>query len=85
MALGFKHNIGEQLRIKILERGNNPGQGVGHLQDGTMVVVDNASELIGKEVDIKIGNFIQTSSGRMVFATLVNNSRSKAKARKIRR
>ena len=77
MALGFKYNIGDQLRIRILERGNNPGQGVGHLQDGTMVVVDNASELVGKEADIKIGNFLQTPSGRMVFATLVNNSHSK--------
>lgn len=63
---------GERTKIKILAEGSNPKQGVGYLPDGTMAVVDNASKMIGKEVEIEFIRSLQTSAGRMMFANLVN-------------
>lgn len=59
---------GTKLKIKITEKGSNRGQGVGHLNDGTMVVVDHASKHIGKEISAEIIRTHQTSAGRMIFA-----------------
>lgn len=59
---------GKRIKIKITEKGSNRGQGVGHLNDGTMVVVDHASKFVGKEVSAEIIRTHQTSAGRMVFA-----------------
>ncbi len=61
---------GEKIQLKILEKGSNPGQGVGHLNNGTMVVVDKAANLIGKEVTVEFMKFFETSSGKMIFAKL---------------
>ncbi|CRG03670.1 Uncharacterized PIN and TRAM-domain containing protein TTHA0540 precursor [Streptococcus pneumoniae] len=52
--------------------GKEPGQGVGYLDDGTMVVVDNAKKLIGQHVDLEVISLLQTSSGRIVFAKNLN-------------
>lgn len=70
LAIAATGNIatGTKLRLKITEKGSNRGQGVGHLDDGTMVVVDNASKYIGKEVSAEVIRTHQTSAGRMVFA-----------------
>ncbi len=62
---------GEKIRLKITEKGSNRGQGVGHLQDGTMVVVDRASNKIGKDVTVEFVRFYETSSGKMIFAKIV--------------
>lgn len=62
---------GEKMRIKITEKGANKGQGVGHLSDGTMVVVDKASNKVGKEVNVEFERFHETSAGKMIFAKLV--------------
>ena len=62
---------GEKIRLKITEKGSNRGQGVGHLQDGTMVVVDRASSKIGKDVTVEFVRFYETSSGKMIFAKIV--------------
>lgn len=70
---------GEHFRIKITGTGNNPGQGVGHMQDGTMVVVDNAATRVNSEVDIDVLRFIQTSAGRMVFAKVSAHQTKKKK------
>ena len=59
---------GTKLRLKITEKGSNRGQGVGHLADGTMVVVDHASKLIGKEISAEVIKAHQTSAGRIIFA-----------------
>ena len=48
--------------------GKEPGQAVGYLDDGTMVVVDNAKNLIGSHVNLEVVSLLQTSSGRIVFA-----------------
>lgn len=61
---------GEEISLKIIKEGKEAGQGVGYLEDGTMVVVENASKYIGKVVDIVIDSAIQTPTGRIIFAKL---------------
>ncbi|HBA55235.1 MAG TPA: PIN domain nuclease, partial [Syntrophorhabdus aromaticivorans] len=61
---------GEQMNIKILKEGKEYGQGIGYLDDGTMVVVDEARKLLGKPVDVVVTSVLQTTSGRMIFAKL---------------
>ncbi len=59
---------GERIRLTIARPGESEGQGVGYLPDGTMVVVEDAGDRIGSEVEIIITNAVQTSAGRLVFA-----------------
>ncbi len=61
---------GEQMAIRILKEGKEYGQGIGYLDDGTMVVVDDARKLLGKSVDVVVTSVLQTTSGRMIFAKL---------------
>jgi uncharacterized protein YacL len=56
--------------IKILKEGKEHGQGIGYLDDGTMVVVDDARKLLGRSVDVIVTSVLQTTSGRMIFAKL---------------
>ena len=58
---------GEALTVKIVKPGEEAGQGVGYLDDGTMIVVAGGREWIGKEVKIAVTNVMQSSSGRMIF------------------
>ncbi len=64
---------GEKIKLKILEKGSNRGQGVGHLNDGTMIVVDNAASKIGKEVLVEFVKFHETSAGKMIFAKIAKS------------
>lgn len=66
---------GQKFKLKIETAGTNPGQGVGHLPDGTMVVIENAAKKVGSETEIELIRFLQTPSGRMVFAKLATKSR----------
>jgi uncharacterized protein YacL len=59
---------GESLRVQILREGKEPGQGVGFLDDGTMVVIEQGRRLLGQEVPVVVTSALQTSAGRMVFA-----------------
>lgn len=68
IALQNEYQPGQKMKLKITAKGANPGQGVGHLKDGTMVIVDNGSRKVGQEINVEIVRFIQTSSGRMLFA-----------------
>lgn len=61
---------GEHVRIRIIKEGEGQGQGVGYLDDGTMVVVDQGSTLIGDEVDTVVTSVLQNSSGRMIFSRI---------------
>lgn len=61
---------GEILRLQILKEGKEQGQGIGYLEDGTMVVVENASKLLGKEVDASVTSVLQTTAGRLIFTTI---------------
>jgi uncharacterized protein YacL len=58
---------GEPMKVFIIKEGKEPNQGVGYLDDGTMVVVDNAKRLIGKTVDIVVTSVLQTTAGKMFF------------------
>jgi uncharacterized protein YacL len=58
---------GEALSVRIVKAGEEPGQGVGYLDDGTMIVVEGGREQIGKEVKISVTSVLQTSAGRMIF------------------
>ncbi|MBI2613447.1 MAG: TRAM domain-containing protein [Candidatus Levybacteria bacterium] len=59
---------GEALHISILHKGKEITQGVGYLDDGTMLVVENASDDLGKTVDVVVSRVIQTTAGRILFA-----------------
>ena len=61
---------GERARIPIVREGREPGQGVGFLDDGTMVVVGGAGSMVGREVDVRITSNVETSVGRMLFASM---------------
>jgi uncharacterized protein YacL len=61
---------GEELTLRLTREGREAGQGVGFLDDGTMVVVDRAADQVGTDVRATVTNVLQTASGRMVFARL---------------
>ena len=61
---------GESLKVFLLREGKEAGQGVAHLDDGTMVVVDHARRWIGKHVEVVVTSVIQTNAGRMIFSSL---------------
>ncbi|MEY3254963.1 MAG: hypothetical protein RLZZ29_94 [Cyanobacteriota bacterium] len=59
---------GDNIDIKILKEGKEPSQGIGYLDDGTMVVVEEGSGYVGGEVRVVVTSALQTSAGRMIFA-----------------
>ncbi len=59
---------GEALDVRIIQEGKEPGQGVGYLDDGTMVVVEDGKDLIGKEIEVSVTKVLQTAAGRMIFS-----------------
>jgi len=59
---------GEELSILITKEGKDSDQGIGYLEDGTMVVVENGHQYIGKKVDVVVTSVLQTTAGRMIFA-----------------
>jgi len=61
---------GEVLDIRLIKEGKEYSQGVGYLEDGTMVVVDNGRRLIGQNVRVLVGSVLQTAAGRMIFGKL---------------
>lgn len=61
---------GETLRVQLMKRGEQRSQGVGYMPDGTMVVVEEAAERVGSEVEAVVTSSLQTSAGRMIFARL---------------
>jgi uncharacterized protein YacL len=67
---------GETLALLVQKEGREHGQGVGYLDDGTMIVIDNASSLIGKTTQVEVTSILQTTSGRMIFAMLRTRARN---------
>jgi uncharacterized protein YacL len=63
---------GETLRLKVIQEGKEPGQGVGYLDDGTMVVIEEGSSTMGRDVEVVVTKVLQTAAGRMLFARLVD-------------
>ncbi len=61
---------GEQMTVKIVREGKEAGQGVAYLDDGTMIIVDNAQKLINMNVKVAVTSVLQTTAGRMIFSEL---------------
>ena len=61
---------GEQMQLKLLKEGKEYNQGVGYLDDGTMVVVEDARRLIGQEIKVVVTSVLQTPAGRMIFTKI---------------
>lgn len=76
LALRTQYLPGERTRVKVVAAGSNPHQGVAYLNDGTMVVIDNASDKIGKDLEIEIIRLNQTPSGSMLFAKPVYSNKT---------
>lgn len=83
LALSLRSEFlpGEKFIVKITDKGSNRGQGVGHLKDGTMVVIDNASTKIGEVVEAEFVRFHETSAGKMAFAKLIQTKPTKKQRR----
>lgn len=73
-ALRPRYIPGEQLRIRVMREGESIGQGVGYLDDGTMVVCEQAGALLGKEIDVTVTSVLQNSAGRMIFGRMASQS-----------
>jgi uncharacterized protein YacL len=59
---------GEDISVQLIKTGREPGQAVGYLDDGTMVVVEGARRLVGRDVMVRVTSVVTTSNGRLVFA-----------------
>lgn len=72
LALSLRPNVlpSETLEITVIREGNQPGQGIGYLDDGTMVVVENGRPHIGEHLEVVVSQVIQTERGKMIFAHL---------------
>ena len=63
---------GENLTVKVIHIGKDAKQGVGYLADGTMIVVENGADLVGKEIKTEVTRMLQVSAGRMIFAKTID-------------
>ncbi len=63
---------GERMVVRIIKPGESPGQGVGYLDDGTMVVVEQARGHLNEDIEFNVTNTVQTSAGKMIFGRLVD-------------
>jgi uncharacterized protein YacL len=59
---------GEELKVRVIQPGKDAGQGVGYLDDGTMVVVEGGARTMDTEVNVTVTRVLQTVAGRMIFA-----------------
>ena len=64
---------GEEMPVRIVREGKEPGQGVAYLDDGTMVVVENGRRRVGETLDVEVTTVLQTSAGRMIFSRVKLN------------
>jgi uncharacterized protein YacL len=68
---------GELMTVKIIRDGKEPGQGVAYLDDGTMIIVDNAQRFQGENVEAMVTSVLQTTAGRMIFSEMKSVSSDK--------
>lgn len=71
-ALRVNHLPGEKISVELVQPGQDKKQGVGYLDDGTMVVVEDSRDFIGKSVAVELTRVLQTAAGRMMFARRIN-------------
>ena len=78
LAMKLKPRVmpGERIFLEITKAGEAPGQGVGHLSDGTMVVVEDGRSFLNQDVEVVVTNTIQTSAGKMIFGRIDNQRRA---------
>ncbi len=69
---------GEHISIRIVKAGEGSGQGVGYLDDGTMIVVEDGRDHIGEEVNVSVTSMLQTTAGRMIFGKYEGRARTQA-------
>ena len=69
---------GEQMLVKIIREGKEQGQGVGYLDDGTMIIVDSAQKMINMNVEVIVTSVLQTTAGRMIFTELKEAAEKKS-------
>jgi uncharacterized protein YacL len=62
---------GEEIAIQVIKEGKDENQGIGYLEDGTMVVIENGGHLVGKDVKVSVTSIIQTAAGKMIFTKTV--------------
>lgn len=72
LALALRPNVlpQESLTLTIIREGNQPGQGIGYLEDGTMVVVENGRQAIGETMEVMVTQVIQTERGKLIFGEI---------------
>ena len=66
---------GEEMSVRIIQEGKEPGQGVAYLDDGTMIVVEHGSRYLDREIGVTVTRVLQTVAGRMIFAQVRSNGR----------
>lgn len=76
MSLRMAYLPGEKIMLELIQKGQDAYQAIGHLPDGTMVVVERASDSIGQTVEVEFIRSLQTSAGKMMFAKMVDNNQS---------
>ena len=59
---------GEEITVQVIKDGKEFGQGIGYLDDGTMIVIEGGRDFIGQRLDVLVTSVLQTSAGRMIFA-----------------
>src|SRR3984885_897428 len=69
---------GERMTVRLLKPGESPGQGVGYLVDGTMVVVEQGRQHLNEEIEFTVTSVLQTSAGKMIFGRMPHEAPSKA-------
>lgn len=84
LSLALRPNVlpTEKLTLSVIKEGNQPFQGVGYLDDGTMVVVEDGAPLIGRTVEVSVTQVIQTERGKMIFAQTQENDDSNHRKRR---
>ena len=80
MSLRMAYLPGEKIMLELTQKGQDGHQAVGHLTDGTMVVVERANKLIGQTVEIEFIRSLQTAAGKMMFAKLVERKLTKTES-----
>ncbi len=80
-SLRMSHLPGERMLIELQQKGQDSHQGVGYLPDGTMVVVEQSSSLIGQTVEVEVTRSLQTAAGKMMFAKRVGGKIAATKSR----
>lgn len=76
-ALRVTYLPGERYMLQLTQKGSDNHQAVGHLEDGTMVVVEQASPLIGRQVEVEFTRVLQTQAGKMMFAKLFDSAKTR--------